>query len=201
VRLLSEREFDVVASVGDAPTLLAEVEQLRPDVVVVDIRMPPTQTTEGLDAAKEIRSSFAPTGVLVLSQHVETHHALELLDNPDGGVGYLLKDRVSDLGEFCDAVRRVGEGGSAIDPLVVSRLLARRREHDPLDDLTKREREILGLMAEGHTNAGIGGRLFLAPKTVETHVHRIFWKLGLLPTGEGHRRVLAVLAHLRGAGG
>jgi DNA-binding NarL/FixJ family response regulator len=159
--------------------------------------MPPTQTTEGLEAAKRIRSTDTMVGVLVLSQHVETHHAIDLLSDPRGGAGYLLKDRVSDLHEFCDAVRRVGTGGSAIDPEVVARLLGRRRQHDPLADLTEREREILALMAEGQSNNGIAQRLFLAPKTVETHVHRIFTKLGLFPDEAGHRRVLAVLTFLR----
>lgn len=195
-RLLSENGFDVVGTAADAEALLAEVKHHRPDVVIVDIRMPPTQTTEGLAAAKHIRATNRETGVLVLSQHVETHHALDLLSDPPGGVGYLLKDRVSHLRDFCDAVRSVGEGGSAIDPEVVSRLLARRRERDPLADLTERERDVLALMAEGRSNQGIADRLFLATKTVETHVHRIFTKLGLFPDDGGHRRVLAVLSFL-----
>jgi DNA-binding NarL/FixJ family response regulator len=196
-RLLSENGFEVAGAAADADGLLAEVRTRQPDVAIVDIRMPPTQTTEGLQAAKRIRSTNSNVGVLVLSQHVETHHAIDLLSDPHGGVGYLLKDRVSDLREFCDAVRRVAAGGSAIDPEVVSRLLGRRREHDPLADLTQREREILALMAQGQSNNGIAQRLFLAPKTVETHIHRIFTKLGLFPDEAGHRRVLAVLTFLR----
>jgi DNA-binding NarL/FixJ family response regulator len=195
-RLLSENGFEVAGAAADADELLDEVRTQQPDVAIVDIRMPPTQTTEGLEAAKHIRSASTKVGVLVLSQHVETHHAIDLLSDPRGRVGYLLKDRVSDLHEFCDAVRRIGAGGSAIDPEVVSRLLGRRRDHDPLADLTDREREILALMAEGQSNTGIAERLFLAPKTVETHVHRIFTKLGLFPDQEGHRRVLAVLTFL-----
>jgi DNA-binding NarL/FixJ family response regulator len=196
-RLLSENGFDVAGAAADADGLLAEVRTQQPDVAIVDIRMPPTQTTEGLQAAKRIRSTNINVGVLVLSQYVETHHAIDLLSDTRGGVGYLLKDRISDLHEFCDAVRRVGTRRSAIDPEVVSRLLGRRREHDPLADLTEREREILVLMAEGQSNNGIAQRLFLSPKTVETHVHRIFTKLGLFPDQEGHRRVLAVLTLLR----
>jgi DNA-binding NarL/FixJ family response regulator len=195
-RLLGENGFDVVAKAADAERLLAEVTRHHPDVAIVDVRMPPTQTTEGLEAARRIRARNANVGVLVLSQHVETHQALELLSDPPGGTGYLLKDRVSDLRDFCDAVRRVGEGGSAIDPEVVSRLLGRRRERDPLAELTERERDVLALMAEGQSNQGIADRLFLAPKTVETHVHRIFTKLGLFPDEAGHRRVLAVLTFL-----
>jgi DNA-binding NarL/FixJ family response regulator len=156
----------MAGSVADADGLLAEVRTRPPDVAIVDIRMPPTHTTEGLEAAKRIRSTNIQVGVLVLSQHVETHHAIDLLSDPRGGVGYLLKDRVSDLHEFCDAVRRVGAGGAAIDPAVVSRLLGRRHEQDPLADLTQRERGILALMAEGQSNNGIAQRLFLAPKTV-----------------------------------
>jgi DNA-binding NarL/FixJ family response regulator len=195
-RLLGENGFEVAATAADASRLLAEVARHQPDVAIVDIRMPPSQTTEGLDAARRIRASNRKVGVLVLSQHVETHHALELLSDPPGGVGYLLKDRVSDLHEFCGAVRRVGEGGSAVDPELVSRLLARRRERDPLAELTEREREVLALMAEGQSNHGIAKRLFLSPKTVEAHIHRIFTKLSLFPGDIGHRRVLAVLTFL-----
>jgi DNA-binding NarL/FixJ family response regulator len=196
-RLLREGGLDVVATAADADQLLVEVTRHQPDVAIIDIRMPPTQTTEGLEAAKRIRATNDNVGVLVLSQHVETHHALDLLSDRPDGVGYLLKDRVSDLHEFCDAIRRIGCGGSAIDPEVISRLLSRRRQHDPLADLTDREREVLALMAEGRSNQGIAERLYLSPKTVETHVHRIFTKLGLTMNDVAHRRVLAVLAFLR----
>jgi DNA-binding NarL/FixJ family response regulator len=196
-RLLRENGFEVAATAADADELLAEVTRQSPDIVIVDIRMPPTQTTEGLEAAKRLRAIEPGLAVLVLSQHVETHHAIDLLAARSDGVGYLLKDRVSDLNQFCDAVRRVGNGGSAIDPEVVSRLLGRQREHDPLADLTEREREVLALMAEGQSNQGISQRLHLSPKTVETHVHRIFTKLGLFADDSAHRRVLAVLTFLR----
>ena len=199
-RLLAEAGFDVVGQAGDAPGLLRIVETERPDVAVVDIRMPPTHTNEGLVAALEIRARHREVGVLVLSQYVETSHAMKLLGDGAGGVGYLLKDRVSELGEFPEAVRRVGAGGSVIDPEVVSTLLGRRRVSDPLDALSDREREVLALMAEGSSNQGISQRLFLSPKTVETHVGAIFTKLGLLPAADEHRRVLAVLAHLRSLG-
>jgi DNA-binding NarL/FixJ family response regulator len=196
-RLLREGGLEVVATAADADQLLIDVARHQPDVAIIDIRMPPTQTTEGLEAAKRIRATNDNVGVLVLSQHVETHHALDLLSDRPDGVGYLLKDRVSDLHEFCDAIRRIGCGGSAIDPEVISRLLSRRRQHDPLAELTDREREVLTLMAEGRSNQGIAERLFLSPKTVETHVHRIFTKLGLTINDVAHRRVLAVLAFLR----
>ncbi|MFL5950723.1 MAG: response regulator, partial [Gaiellaceae bacterium] len=168
-RLLREGGLEVVATAADADQLLIDVARHQPDVAIIDIRMPPTQTTEGLEAAKRIRATNDNVGVLVLSQHVETHHALDLLSDRPDGVGYLLKDRVSDLHEFCDAIRRIGCGGSAIDPEVISRLLSRRRQHDPLAELTDREREVLTLMAEGRSNQGIAERLFLSPKTVETH--------------------------------
>jgi DNA-binding NarL/FixJ family response regulator len=164
----------------------------------VDIRMPPTQTDEGLRAAQEIRERFPDTGVLVLSQYVESAYAMELLSESAEGVGYLLKDRVSDVEEFAAAVRRVAEGGSALDPAVVSQLVGRRRQRDPLDDLTPREREVLELMAEGRSNAAIGERLFITLRAVEKHVTSIFTKLGLPATSEDHRRVLAVLTFLRG---
>jgi DNA-binding NarL/FixJ family response regulator len=196
-RLLRDHDFAVVATAPDAARLLAEVAHHQPDVAIVDIRMPPTQSTEGLEAAKTIRDASPDIGVLVLSQHVETHHALDLLSERPGGLGYLLKDRVSDLHEFCASIRRIGEGGSAIDPEVVSRLLGRRRKNDPLADLTERERQVLALMAEGQSNHGIAEHLHLSPKTVETHVHRIFTKLGLFIDDSAHRRVLAVLTFLR----
>jgi DNA-binding NarL/FixJ family response regulator len=199
VRVLEDAGFDVVAQTAEATGLVAIVSSREPDVVIVDIRMPPTYSVEGLDAAKQIRAQCPEVGVLVLSQFVETHHALDLLSGTSDGVGYLLKDRVSDLREFTAAIRRVGSGGAVIDPEVVTRLLGRRRTHDPLAELTDRERDVLALMAEGRSNQGIGERLFLSPKTVETHVHRIFRKLDLVPATEDHRRVLAVLAFLRGS--
>lgn len=196
-RILEEAGFEVAGVASDGDGLVSTVAAFQPDVAIADIRMPPTHTTEGLVAAKRIRTEHPSVGVLLLSQHVETHHAMELLDAPQGGVGYLLKDRVTELSEFTDAVARVGGGGTAIDPEVVSRLLRRRRQRDPLEDLTDREREILGLMAEGRSNQGLADRLFLSPKTVETHVGRILTKLGLEPEPEDHRRVMAVLAFLR----
>jgi DNA-binding NarL/FixJ family response regulator len=196
-RLLEEGGHEVVGQAADAEQLLELVAEHEPDVAVSDIRMPPTETTEGLEAARRIKEEHPEVGVIILSQHVETHHAVDLLAEGQGGIGYLLKDRVSDPAEFADAVRRVGSGGSAIDPEVVARLLSRRRENDPLAALTEREREILALMAEGRSNQGIGDRLFLSPKTVETHIGRIFTKLGILPANEDHRRVLAVVTFLR----
>jgi DNA-binding NarL/FixJ family response regulator len=198
-RLLIEAGFDVVAQAGDAAELLAAIDDHAPDVAIVDIRMPPTHTDEGLKAAEAIRSKHGTrVGILVLSQYVETTFALRLVADGAGGVGYLLKDRVDDLGDFSDAIRRIAKGGSVIDPEVVAQLVGRRRAKVPLDDLTEREREVLGLMAEGRSNQAISDRLFLAPKTVEAHIANIFSKLELLPAPDDHRRVLAVLAHLRG---
>jgi DNA-binding NarL/FixJ family response regulator len=199
VRLLGDAGFDVVAQAGSADELLDAVRRHRPDVAIVDIRMPPTHTDEGLRAAEAIRAEHGTTvGILVLSQYVETTFALRLVDDGVGGVGYLLKDRVDDLEDFADAVRRIARGGSVIDPEVVAQLVGRRRARVPLDDLTDREREVLALMAEGRSNQAICDRLFLAPKTVEAHIANIFSKLELLPAPDDHRRVLAVLAHLRG---
>jgi DNA-binding NarL/FixJ family response regulator len=198
-RLLTEIGFEVVAQAGDAPRLLAAVREHHPDVVIVDIRMPPTHTDEGIRAADAIRAEHGTSvGILVLSQYVETSYALRLVADGVGGMGYLLKDRVADLEEFSDAVRRVARGGSVIDPEVVAQLVGRRRARVPLDDLSEREREVLALMAEGRSNQAICDRLFLAPKTVEAHIANIFSKLELLPAPDDHRRVLAVLAHLRG---
>ncbi|MGZ4240005.1 MAG: LuxR C-terminal-related transcriptional regulator [Actinomycetota bacterium] len=196
-RVLVEAGFDVVGQAGDADELLAKVAAMRPDVAVIDIKMPPTHTNEGLVAAQRIRNEFPDVGVLVLSQYVETHYAMKLFGDRAEGAGYLLKDRVSDLSDFADAVTRVAKGGSVVDPAVVSQLLGRRREADPLQGLTEREREILGLMAQGRSNQAIAEQLFLTLKTVETHVRSIFMKLGLQPAPEDHRRVLAVLAYLR----
>ncbi len=196
-RVLQDRGFSVIGQAGDADELLQAVDRSAPDVVVTDIRMPPTNTNEGLVAAQRIRTDHPDVAVLVLSQYVETQHALRLLRDTPERVGYLLKDRVSDIDEFADAVRRIARGGSVIDPEVVAQLLGRRSEDHALEVLTDREREILALMAEGRSNQAICERLFLSPKTVETHVGSIFSKLGLLPAGDDHRRVLAVLAYLR----
>ena len=190
--------FEVVGQAVDVPELLALVERERPDVAVVDVRMPPTHTTEGLEAARRIRAGYPEIAILVLSQYVETRYAADLLREDPAGVGYLLKERVTRLTDLADAVRRVAAGGSVIDPEVVARLLGRQRRHSPLDELTPREREILGLMAEGRSNPAIAERLTLELKTVEGHVRAIFSKLGLELTIEDHRRVLAVLAYLRG---
>jgi DNA-binding NarL/FixJ family response regulator len=196
-RILEEAGFDVVGQAGTADELLLKVRSYSPDVAIVDIRMPPTHTDEGLRAAKEIRARHEAVGVLVLSQYVEPGYAMELLSESAEGVGYLLKDRVSDVKEFADAVRRVGEGGSALDPSVVSELVGRRRELDPLAALTPREREVLELMAEGRSNQGIAERLVVTERAVEKHVTSIFGKLRLPAASEDHRRVLAVLAFLR----
>jgi len=196
-RLLEDAGFEVVAQSGTADDLLRHVGMHKPDVALVDIRMPPTQTDEGLQAAKQIRERWPETGVLVLSQYVEPAYAMELLGENAEGVGYLLKDRVSDVDEFAAAVRRVGEGGSALDPAVVSQLVGRRRRDDPLEELTPREREVLELMAEGRSNQAIAERLVITLRAVEKHVTSIFSKLRLPASAEDHRRVLAVLTYLR----
>jgi len=195
--LLEEAGYEVVGQAGNADELILKVRSYRPDVAVVDIRMPPTQTDEGLRAAKQIRKELPQTGVLVLSAYLESEYALELLSESAEGVGYLLKDRVSDVEQFLSAVRRVGEGGSALDPEIVSRLVGRRRQRDPLDELTPREREVLSLMAEGLSNAAVAARLVVTGRAVEKHVTSIFAKLRLPASPEQHRRVLAVLAFLR----
>ena len=196
-RLLSDHGFEVVAQLDDAEALVDAVETFGPDVVVTDIRMPPTHTVEGLRAALELRARRPEVGVLILSQHLESRYAIDLVRS-GGGVGYLLKERVGDVASFAEAVRRVGSGGTALDPEVVERLLGRARHQNPLDRLSQREREVLALMAEGRSNQVIAARLYLNAKTVESHVGSVFTKLDLLPEPDDHRRVLAVLAHLQG---
>jgi len=196
-RILAEGDFEVAGQCANADELRDVVRRRRPDVAVVDVRMPPTHTDEGARAARELREEYPEMGVLLLSQVVEAAHALALFSERAEGFGYLLKDRVLEIDDFLEAVRRVGRGGTAIDPDVIAQLLGRPREDDPLSELTPREREVLALMAEGLSNRGICGRLFLSPKTVEAHVKNIFMKLGLMPAPDDHRRVLAVLAFLR----
>jgi DNA-binding NarL/FixJ family response regulator len=196
-RVLADAGFEVAAQAGDAEQLRQAVAETTPDAVIVDVRMPPTQTDEGTRVAKEIRAEYPDVAVLMLSQTVEVKHAFDLFSEQPEGFGYLLKDRVLDVDEFLEAVRRVGRGGTVVDPEVVGQLIGRRRKRDPLEELTKREREVLELMAEGLSNQGICRKLFLSPKTVETHVHSIFGKLGLPQEPDEHRRVLAVLAFLR----
>jgi DNA-binding NarL/FixJ family response regulator/class 3 adenylate cyclase len=197
VRLLEDAGFEVPGQSDTAQDLLRHVGLYKPHVAVVDIRMPPTHTDEGLRAAKEIRERYPGTGVLVLSQYVEPGYAMDLLAESAEGVGYMLKDRISDVDQFAGAVRRVGEGGSALDPAIVSQLVGRRRAQGPLEDLTPREREVLSLMAEGRSNQAIAERLFVTLRAVEKHVTSIFTKLNLPASTDDHRRVLAVLAHLR----
>ena len=199
VRLLTESGFEVAGQAGDAEDLLRKVAAHKPDVAIIDVRMPPTHTDEGLRAAHRIRAEHPGTAVLVLSQYVEEAYALELLSESTESTGYLLKDRIADVGTFTDAVLRVTNGGSALDPEIVRLLLGRRRQQDPLAVLTPREREVLGLMAEGRTNAALADALSVSVRAVEKHVTSIFAKLDLAPAGEDHRRVLAVLAFLRSA--
>jgi DNA-binding NarL/FixJ family response regulator len=197
VRVLGEAGFEVVAQAGDAQELLQKVSAYKPDVAVVDIKMPPTETDDGLRAAIEIRRRLPQTGVVVLSQYLDEGYALDLVADTAEGTGYLLKDRVGDLERFADSVRRVGEGGSALDPEVVAQVLGRRRSDDPLAALTEREHDVLALMGEGRSNQAIAEKLVITQRAVEKHVTRIFDKLGLTPAAEDHRRVLAVLAFLR----
>jgi DNA-binding NarL/FixJ family response regulator/class 3 adenylate cyclase len=198
-RLLEDAGFEVVGQAGTADELLLKVRSYSPEVAIVDIRMPPTQTDEGLQAARQIREQYPGTGVLVLSQYLETAYALELLSESAEGVGYLLKDRVADIDAFVAAVRRVGEGGSALDPAVVSQLVGRQRRDDPVAELTPREREVLELMAEGRSNQAIADALVVTERAVEKHVTSIFGKLRLPASPDDHRRVLAVLTYLRSA--
>jgi DNA-binding NarL/FixJ family response regulator len=196
-RLLVEAGFEVVGQAADATELLERIEEATPDVAIVDIRMPPSHTDEGLRAAAQIRAAHPKVGILVLSQYARPSYAIELLSTGTEGIGYLLKDRVSDLDELASSVRRVGEGGSVLDPSVVAQLVDRPRPgDDPLEDLTDREREVLSLMAEGRSNKAIGQRLFITEHTVEKHVKNIFGKMRLPPSADDHRRVLAVLTFL-----
>jgi len=197
VRVLRDADLTVAGQAGDAEALLACVETEHPDVVIVDIRMPPTHTTEGLVAARAIRAAHPSTAVLVLSHHIETHYAMELIADGGSGIGYLLKDRISDVAEIVDAIRRVAAGQSVIDPLVVQRLVDRRRTANPVDALSAREREVLALMAEGRSNQAICQRLFLSPKTVEAHIRNIFGKFEIEDMADDNRRVLTVLTYLR----
>lgn len=197
-RILADAGEEVVATVGDADELIVAVRRHRPDLAIVDVRMPPTHTDDGLRAAIQIRSRWPEVGILVLSQYVEERYATELLASDSDGIGYLLKDRIADVGEFLGAVRRVGGGGAALDPEVVAQLLARSRRRDPLDRLSPREREVLALMAEGRTNPAIARELVVSEKAVEKHVGSIFMKLDLAPAADDQRRVLAVLRWLDG---
>jgi DNA-binding NarL/FixJ family response regulator len=195
-RLLTEFGYEVVAQTGDAEQLLRAVEEHRPDVAICDVRMPPTFTDEGIQAALVIRMQWPDTAVLVLSQYVEERYAIDLIAHDTNRVGYLLKDRISDVADFLEAVRRVGEGGTALDPEVVTQLLVRSTRKDPLASLSERERDVLRVMTEGRTNSAIAAALFISESAVEKHVSNIFTKLGLLPADSDHRRVLAVLRYL-----
>ena len=196
VRLLEETGVEVVGQAEDAATLMRHVRLERPDVAIVDIRMPPTHTDEGLLAAEQIRAEHPETGVLVLSHYVEPSYAIRLLEEHPERIGYLLKERVFDVAILVDALRRIGDGETVVDPTIVARLVGRRRREDPLGELTEREREVLALLAEGLSNRAIAARLFITERTVEAHVKQIFLKLHLDPNAESHRRVLAVLAYL-----
>jgi DNA-binding NarL/FixJ family response regulator len=196
IRMLTDHGHEVVGAVDDASELLQIVEQESPDLVVLDVRMPPTHTDEGIRAALELRASRPELPILVLSQYVEENYAIELLSGELSGTGYVLKDRVTDVGQFLETVERVAGGGAVIDPEVVSQLLTRTRRQEPLSDLSPREREVLGLMAEGRSNAAIAAELVITPRAVEKHVKSIFQKLRLPPAENDHRRVLAVIRYL-----
>jgi DNA-binding NarL/FixJ family response regulator len=198
-RLLQEAGFEVAGRCGDADALMRMVAARRPDVAIVDIRMPPGRGDDGLVAAQEIRRNHPGVGVLVLSHHLASRYAMRLLEEAPERVGYLLKERISDLAVLTDALRRLDDGECVIDPTIVSKLVARKRRHGPLDELTSREREVLALIAEGRSNGGIGAQLYLSPKTVESHISQIFVKLGIGASPDQHRRVLAVLTFLRDA--
>jgi len=197
VRLLEDAGFEVAGEAGDADDLLRKVRGHRPDVAVIDVRMPPTHVDEGLQAARTIRAELPEVGILMLSQYVEARYVSALLEHGAAGVGYLLKDRVADVDRFTDAIHQVGNGGSVLDPEVVEHMLGRRADAGPLEDLTPREREVLGMMAEGKTNRAIAQLLYMSERAVERHVSAIFTKLALPTTDQDHRRVLAVLAYLR----
>jgi len=197
-KLLEAEGVEVVGRAVDGDDLLLKARSYKPDVAIIDIRMPPTQTDEGARAAEQLNEELPEIAILILSQVIDVGFALAFLTERPNGFGYLLKDRVLDVDDFLDAVRRVAKGGSAVDPEVVAHLLGRRRSDDPLQELTEREREILALMAEGRSNQGIARKLYLSPKTVETHVHAVFVKLGLLAAEDYNRRVQAVLAYLSG---
>jgi DNA-binding NarL/FixJ family response regulator len=199
VRLLRDAEIDVVGQADDAGSLLRAVRLTQPDAAIIDIRMPPTHTDEGLQVARQIHAEHPDVGILILSQYVEPHYATELLEQHPERVGYLLKDRVYDVAILLDALRRLADGETIIDPTIVSRLVGRQRRTDPLHELTAREREVLGLVAEGLSNQAIAARLFVTERTVEAHVKQIFLKLRLQSDASSHRRVLAVLAYLRAA--
>jgi serine/threonine-protein kinase len=198
-RLLEDADVEVASRCADATTLMRAVASLHPDVAIVDIRMPPTHSDEGLVAAQEIRRRYPDVGVLVLSHHLESAYAMQLLQDAPERAGYLLKERISDLAVLLDALRRITEGECVLDPTIVARLIARRRAQSPLDELSDREREVLALIAEGRSNHAICESLFLSPKTIEGHIRQIFLKLGLQDSPQDHRRVLAVLAFLRAA--
>ena len=196
-RLLTDAGVEIAAEVGDADALMRAVRATQPDAAVIDIRMPPTHTDEGLTAAQQIRAEHPDVSVLILSQYIEPHYAMRLLDEHPGRIGYLLKERIFDVAVLVDALRRLADGETVVDPTIVARLFARKRRADPLDELTEREREVLALVAEGLSNRGIAARLFVTERTVEAHVKQIFQKLALSTEPDSHRRVLAVVAYLR----